>query len=136
MLKGFIKRVMSWILLTCLVVMGAMMPAQALQLTGSYQEDGQAVVKVIRTYLEPKDDKTQEAIAAQTEEAEAAIEAFYSRYRGRYGSTQSFTTLQTVFNTLASNYRARSQPRALKPAQKDRVLTQLDRAEVALKRER
>lgn len=97
------------------------MPAQAVQLTGNYVPDSQAMVTALRASVQ---DPTNEDVVA---EAKEAINDFYSRYHGnRYEKLQSFNTFRTVFNTLASNYRS---PRPLRPAAVERVMTQLDRIE-------
>ncbi len=107
-------------LLLALVSMWAM-PAQAVQLTGNYVPDSQAMVTALRASVQ---DPTNEEVVA---EAREAINDFYSRYHGnRYEKLQSFNTFRTVFNTLASNYRS---PRPLRPAAIERVMAQLDRIE-------
>ncbi len=97
------------------------MPAQAVQLTGNYVPDSQAMVTALRASVQ---EPTNEEVVA---EAKEAINDFYSRYHGnRYEKLQSFNTFRTVFNTLASNYRS---PRPLRPAAIERVMAQLDRIE-------
>lgn len=134
MLKRFITGIVSLALLVCWVSLGTLQPARALDLTGNYVNDGNAVIEVLRAYVDPETDLEPSVLDQRIAESQEAIESFYSRYRGRYAKTRSFTTFQTIFNTLASNYRGRTQPRALKPDQKTRVLTQLDQAKVALSR--
>lgn len=128
MLKGLVTRVLTILTVAILVVAQWMSPAQAVQLTGNYTEDGQAVVAVLRASLQEFDD--QEEAAAARIEAQEAIKGFTGRYHAdRYKKMVSFTTMRTVFNTLASNYRS---PRPLKADRQARVLDQLDQAERAL----
>lgn len=109
-------------LMAVVIMLGlAWAPAQAVQITGNYTSDSQAIVTALRASLaDPTDESA-------TTEAKDAISTFYSRYHGRrYEKLQSYNTFRTVFNTLASNYRS---PRPLRPAAAERVLTQLDRIE-------
>jgi len=119
------------IFLTLALVISLMLPgafAEAVQLKGSYTQDGQTVIQVLRTAVEaPKGSEEAERAAL---EAQAAMDAFNSRYHGdRYDKMQSYTTLRTVFNTLASSYRVK---RPLTEEKKERVLAQLRRAEAGL----
>ncbi|MEN9202276.1 MAG: photosystem II protein Psb27 [Thermostichus sp. DG_1_6_bins_120] len=121
------------LLLSITLLLGLMIPeVQAARLTGKYYEDSMTMIQTLRTVLSEGDP------AMNPEEARAeameAIQEFAGRYHGQhYDKLQSFTTLRTVFNTLASQYRMSNRP--LKPEQMERVLMQLDRAEVALRRE-
>ncbi|MEN9223872.1 MAG: photosystem II protein Psb27 [Thermostichus sp. HHBFW_bins_43] len=132
MLKSLFLRLVG-LLLSVTLFLGWVSPeAQAARLTGKYYEDGMTMIQTLRTVLSEGDPlmNPEEARA----EAMEAIQEFSGRYHGqRYDKLQSFTTLRTVFNTLASQYRMSNRP--LKPEQVERVLMQLDRAEVALRRE-
>ncbi len=128
MLQGLMMRVITILTVVIMAVAQLASPAQAVQLNGNYTEDGRAVVSVLRTSLQDFDDPDA-AQAAQTE-AKLAIEEFTGRYHAdRYKKMISFTTLRTVFNTLASNYRS---SRPLKESRQERVLAQLDQVERAL----
>lgn len=128
MLKGLMTRVFTILTIVIMAVAQLASPAQAVQLTGNYAEDGQAVVTVLRASLQDFEDP-EAAQVAQTE-AKQAIEDFTGRYHAdRYKKMVSFTTLRTVFNTLASNYRS---TRPLKESRQERVLAQLDQVERAL----
>ncbi len=128
MLKGLMKRVLTIVAVVILAMVQGIGPAQAVQLTGDYTQDGQAVVSVLRTSLQDFEDEA--AAEAAREEAEQAIKDFTGRYHAdKYKKMISFTTLRTVFNTLASNYRT---SRPLKESRQERVLDQLDQAERAL----
>ncbi len=134
MLKRFVTQIVSLVMVVFLIIAVGSQPASAVTLTGDYVEDGNAVVEVLRQYIDPQVDYSDEELEEIATEVQDTIESFYSRYRGRYSKTRSFTTFQTIFNTLASNYRGRTQPRKLKSDQQDRVLSQLEQAEVALRR--
>ncbi|GAB4212893.1 MAG: hypothetical protein OHK0012_08020 [Synechococcales cyanobacterium] len=115
----------SVLLLIALVVPLWSAPAQAIRLKGPYNEDGLEVIRVLREALDTPDDSDQAADAHS--EAQAAMDAFNGRYHGdRFDKMQSYTTLRTVFNTLASTYRV---GRPLTAEKKERVLAQLRRAE-------
>lgn len=131
MLKTFLLRLVS-LLLSVTLLVGLVSPgAQAARLTGKYYEDSMTIIQTLRTVLSEGDP------AMNPEEARAeamqAIQEFAGRYHGqRYDKLQSFTTLRTVFNTLASQYRTSNRP--LQPEKVERVLMQLDQAEMALRR--
>ena len=132
MLKTFFLRLVSLLLSVALLLGSASSVAQAARLTGKYYEDSMTLIQTLRTILSEGDPlmNPEEARA----EAMQAIQEFSGRYHGhRYDKLQSFTTLRTVFNTLASQYRTSSRP--LNPEKVERVLMQLDRAELALRRE-
>jgi photosystem II Psb27 protein len=117
------------IFLTLALVISLMLPgafAEAVQLKGSYTQDGQTVIQVLRAAVEAPSEEAERAAL----EAQAAMDAFNGRYHGdRYDKMQSYTTLRTVFNTLASSYRVK---RPLTEEKKERVLAQLRRAEAGL----
>ncbi|MEN9204992.1 MAG: hypothetical protein Q6K99_00925 [Thermostichales cyanobacterium BF4_bins_65] len=119
------------LLVVLLVLVGLLLPwtpAEAVRLKGSYVEDGKTVIEVLRTAVQAPEG-TEEAQAAALE-AQQAMDAFNSRYHGdRFDKKQSYTTLRTVFNTLASSYRM---GRPLTEEKKERVLSQLRRAETGL----
>lgn len=128
MLKGLITRVLTLWVVGIIALTALISPVQAVQLTGNYTEDGKAVVSVLRTALQDFEDEAAQA-AAETE-ARAAITDFSGRYHAdRYKKMISFTTLRTVFNTMASNYRT---GRPLKESRQERALEQLEKAERAL----
>jgi len=115
--------------LTLALIVSLILPwtaAEAVQLKGPYSQDGLTVIAVLRAALEaPKEEAESAAL-----EAQAAMDAFNGRYHGvRYDKMQSYTTLRTVFNTLASSYRVN---RPLNEEKKERVLAQLRRAEAGL----
>lgn len=128
MLKGFIKRTITVLIAVILGMMASIGPVQAVELTGNYTEDGKAVVSVLRSALQEFED---EAAREEAEaEAKQAITDFAGRYHeDRYKKMISFTTIRTVFNTMASNYRT---GRPLKENRQERVLSQLDQVDRAL----
>ncbi|NJK62277.1 MAG: photosystem II protein Psb27 [Synechococcaceae cyanobacterium SM2_3_1] len=132
MIQSFFTRIVSTLLLVVLILVGSIQSSPAITFTGDYLSDGQAVIASLRESL--GEFETEEAGVAAHEDAKVAIEGFYARYHGpRYTKLQSFTTLRTVFNTLASNYRTE---RPLRDSQSNRVLQQLSQAEAALQRGR
>lgn len=96
-------------------------------MTGNYEEDVKRLVASLRTALD------QETKEAQTD-AKYKINAFAARYRRPpYEGLESFTTLRTALNTLASYYNNTTARRASLPQKvKERVFMELDRAERAL----
>jgi photosystem II Psb27 protein len=132
MIQSFLTRIVTTLLLVVLILVGSIQSSPAVTFTGDYQTDGQAVIASLRESL--GEFETEAEGVAALEDAKEAIEGFYARYHGpRYTKMQSFTTLRTVFNTLASNYRTE---RPLRDSQSDRVLQQLSQAEAALQRGR
>ncbi len=132
MIQSFFTHIVTTLLLVVLILVGSIQSSPAITFTGDYQTDGQAVITSLRESLDQFE--TEEEGAAALADAKEAIEGFYARYHGpRYTKMQSFTTLRTIFNTLASNYRTE---RPLRDNQSDRVLEQLSQAEVALQRGR
>ncbi|MFS8854415.1 photosystem II protein Psb27 [Synechococcus sp. H55.7] len=132
MLKTFFLRLVGLLLSVILVLGWTTASAQAARLTGKYYEDSMTLIQTLRTVLSEADPVMNPAEARA--EAMEAMQEFAGRYHGqRYDKLQSFTTLRTVFNTLASQYRTSNRP--LNPEKVERVLMQLDRAELALRRE-
>ncbi len=132
MLKTFFRRLVGLLLSVTLALSWATSSAQAARLTGKYYEDSMTLIQTLRTVLS-EGDPVMNPEEARVEVMEA-IQEFAGRYHGhRYDKLQSFTTLRTVFNTVASHYRTSKRP--LDPEKVERVLMQLDRAELALRRE-
>ncbi|MGY3169810.1 photosystem II Psb27 protein [Thermostichus sp. MS-CIW-19] len=132
MLKPFFLRFLGLLLSVTLMLGWATASAQAARLTGKYYEDSMTLIQTLRTVLSEAD-PVMNPEEAQVQAMEA-IQEFAGRYHGhRYDKLQSFTTLRTVFNTVASHYRTSKRP--LDPEKVERVLMQLDRAELALRRE-
>lgn len=132
MSRTFFSQMLIFVVALILVVAGILLPAQAIQITGQYSEDGIQVITVLRSALSPLE-TPEESDLAKTE-ADAAMQAFSARYHGpRFDKKLSYTTLRTIFNTVASNYRSKAQ-RPLKEDKVQRILDQLQQAEVALKR--
>jgi photosystem II Psb27 protein len=132
MSRAFFSQMLACVVSVLLIVVGILLPAQAMQMTGQYSEDGIQVITVLRSALSPLE--TPEASELAKTEADAAMQAFSARYHGpRFDKKLSYTTLRTIFNTVASNYRSKVQ-RPLKEEKVQRILDQLKQAEVALKR--
>ncbi|MFS8860377.1 photosystem II protein Psb27 [Synechococcus sp. H60.3] len=132
MLKTFFLRLLGLLLSVILVLGWTTASAQAARLTGKYYEDSMTLIQTLRTVLSEADPVMNPAEARA--EVMEAMQEFAGRYHGhRYDKLQSFTTLRTVFNTVASHYRTSNRP--LDPEKVERVLMQLDRAELALRRE-
>ena len=132
MQKTLFLRLVGLLLAIALILGWAIPGAQAARLTGKYYEDSLTIIQTLRTALLEGDPvlKPEEARAEVME----AMQEFVGRYHGpRYNKLPSFTTLRTVFNTVASHYRTSDRP--LEPEKLERVLMQLDRAEMALRRE-
>ncbi len=99
-------------------------------LTGNYDEDVKKLVGSLRNALnlDNSDPGKKDAQA----DAKYKINAFASRYRRPpYEGLESFTTLRTALNTLASYYNSTAR-RSVPQKVKDRVFMELDRAEKAL----
>jgi photosystem II Psb27 protein len=128
--KKWISWVFALVALLTIGWTGLAASVAASQLTGNYLADGQALIASIRTAVSGQAESQDEAESAALD----LIDAFSSRYHGdRFTKLQSYTTLRTIFNTVASSYRG-SMKRPLKPTQVERVLSQLDKAEEALNR--
>ncbi len=99
-------------------------------LSGNYDEDVKKLITSLRTALS-MDNNDPAKKAAQTD-AKYKINAFASRYRRPpYEGLESFTTLRTALNTLATYYNS-SARRSVPEKVKERVFMELDRAERAL----
>lgn len=138
MLKSYIfshlARLLRLIVTVALSLMLLLPTVQAAPLTGDYVEDGLHVIQTLRTAIIETDSAA--AKEQSEDEASAAIRAFSSRYHGaKYTKRLSFTTLRTVFNTMASKYQS-SFKRPFKPDQMERLQSQLNLAEAALKQGR
>ncbi len=100
-------------------------------LTGNYRNDVETVVSVVRQAIATPTDAPE--AAAVREEVLSVMDAFTSRYSiNKFANRVSYTTLRSVMNTVASNYR-KSRIRPISQAKIDRVLAELDRAEQAVK---
>lgn len=99
-------------------------------LTGNYEEDVKKLIGSLRNALIlPSDDPGKKD--AQ-KDAKYKINAFASRYRRPpYEGLESFTTLRTALNNLATYYNSTAR-RSVPQQVQDRVLMELDRAEKAL----
>ncbi len=99
-------------------------------LTGVYDQDVKKLITSLRTALNlPNDDPGKKAAQA---DAKYKINAFASRYRRPpYEGLESFTTLRTALNTLATYYNSTAR-RSVPDKVKERVFMELDRAELAL----
>lgn len=100
-------------------------------LSGTYRSDVDTVVTVLREAIATPVDAPEQATVRQN--ALSVMDAFSSRYSiNKFANRVSYTTLRSAMNTVASYYR-KSSVRSIPQTKIDRVATELDRVEQAVK---
>ncbi|MCM1985171.1 photosystem II protein Psb27 [Lyngbya confervoides] len=133
MFKRILSRVVSLLLVASIFLVGC--SANVPQgLSGDYREDTIAVVESLRTALDLPDDSPDKS-AAQAE-AKGLINSYISRYRrdAKISGSQSFMTMATALNGLASHYNS-SPNRPIPDKLKKRLEQEFKQIEIALRRE-
>lgn len=106
--------------------------AWADSLTGSYQEDTLAMVKLLRTTIDLAPDAPDRS--AMQDEAKKKINEFASRYRrGSVLKLNSYTTMRTAINSLAGHYTSYPN-RPVPEKMKKRLINEFRQVEASLSR--
>jgi len=129
------NRILSRLMAIVLVVamfLSSSSTAWADSLTGNYQEDTLAMVKLLRTTIDLAPDAPDRS--AMQDEAKKKINEFASRYRrGSVLKLNSYTTMRTAINSLAGHYT--SYPNRPVPAKmKKRLISEFRQVEASLSR--
>lgn len=133
LMNRYFSRLLAFVLVVVVGLTGCSSSSVA-GLTGDYRQDTLAVVNSLRTALELPNDAPDKAEAQA--EARQKIYDFSARYRrdGAVTKLSSFTTMRTALNSLAAHYSSYPN-RPIPQKLKDRLNTEFDQVETALKRE-
>ena len=133
MMKRLLSRIFSLLLVASVFLVGcsANVPTG---LTGNYSEDTLAVIDSLRTAIDIPNDSPDKANAQA--DAKGKINDYISRYRRdpKVSGSQSFMTMGTALNGLASHYNS-SPNRPIPEKLKKRLDQEFKQIEISLRRE-
>lgn len=132
-MKRYFVSLLAVVLVALIGLTGCSSSGSTSVITGNYQQDTLAVVKILKNTIAPAEGTT-EKVLSQTE-ARQLINEFVARYRrdGAVSTLPSFTTMQTALNSLAGHYG--SYPNRPVPAKlQARLQKEFKRVEVSLNR--
>ena len=136
MLKRLFSRVVGLMLVASLFLTGCSFldSSSSTGLSGNYREDTIAVIDSLRTAVSLPDDAPEKA-AAQAD-AKGKINGYVSQYRrnNKVSGSQSFMSMATALNGLASHYNS-TPNRPIPEKLKKRLEIEFKQVEIALKRE-
>ena len=130
-MKRILSRLMA-IVLVMVVAFSSSSAAWADSLTGNYQEDTLAMVKLLRTTIDLAPGAPDRS--AMQDEAKKKINEFASRYRrGSVLKLNSYTTMRTAINSLAGHYTSYPN-RPVPEKMKKRLISEFRQVEASLGR--
>ncbi len=130
-MKRILSRLMA-IVLVMAVFLNVSSAAWADSLTGNYQEDTLAMVKLLRTTIDLAPGAPDRS--AMQDEAKKKINEFASRYRrGSVLKLNSYTTMRTAINSLAGHYTSYPN-RPVPEKMKKRLISEFRQVEASLGR--
>ncbi|MEM9136196.1 MAG: photosystem II protein Psb27 [Cyanobacteria bacterium P01_F01_bin.42] len=134
MLKRLYSRVVCLMLVASLFLVGCSSDNVGNGLSGNYREDTIAVIDSLRAAVDLPDDSPDKAEAQA--DAKEKINSYISQYRRdeKISGTQSYMSMATALNGLASHYQA-APDRPVPEKLKKRLNLEFKQVEMALKRE-